>query len=139
MSYTEEELKKQESEVKRKLFYVFVPIAIMIFVMCYYQANSLNYNKRKYLESKNIEFKGKVIRKREEGDYPRAGRFVLLDDYHEEGVSNDIYCKVAIGDFVVKKKGDDSVYFHLKNGEVVIEDYNQGLREDYLELSKKNK
>jgi len=108
----------------------------MVCAIGYYQSNSFDYNKRRYLESHNVEFKGKVIKKRQEGNYPRAGRFVLLDNFHEERVSNDIYQKVTIGDFVIKKKGEDSVYYHLKNGKVLIEDYNQYLRKKYLEVSK---
>ena len=128
------ELEKQESEIRKNLLLVFVPIAIMIFVIANYQSNSLEYNKEKYLESRNKKFNGIIIKKRQEGDYTRAGRFVILDNYHEERVENNTYYRIEIGDSVYKKSGNDSVYFHLKNGEIIIEDYNEYLRKNYYEL-----
>ncbi|AUC80054.1 hypothetical protein CW736_12035 [Nonlabens sp. MB-3u-79] len=132
-----EELEKQESEIRKNLFLVFVPIAIMIFIIAYYQSNSLEHNKEKYLESRNTKFNGIVIKKRQEGDYTRAGRFVILDNYHEERVENNTYYRIQIGDSVYKKSESDSVYFHLKNGEIIIEDYNEYLRKNYYELLNK--
>ncbi|SFD41533.1 hypothetical protein [Algibacter pectinivorans] len=129
-----EELEKQESEIRKNLFLVFVPIAIMIFIIANYQSNSLEHNKEKYLESRNTKFNGIVIKKRQEGDYTRAGRFVILDNYHEERVENNTYYRIQIGDSVYKKSESDSVYFHLKNGEIIIEDYNEYLRKNYYEL-----
>ncbi|WP_179354319.1 hypothetical protein [Winogradskyella vidalii] len=129
-----EELEKQESEIRKNLFLVFVPIAIMIFIIANYQSNSLEHNKEKYLESRNTKFNGIVIKKRQEGDYTRAGRFVILDNYHEERVENNTYYRIQIGDSVYKKSESDSVYFYLKNGEIIIEDYNEYLRKNYYEL-----
>ncbi|MEP1489878.1 MAG: hypothetical protein ABJK28_15770 [Algibacter sp.] len=78
----------------------------------------------------------KEIEKRQEGDYIRAERFVLLDNYHEERVENNTYNRIGIGDSVYKKRGNDSVYFHLKNGKIIVEDYNKYLREKYYKLLK---
>ena len=129
-----EELEKQESEVRKNLLFVFVPIAIMIFIIANYQSNSLEHSKEKYLESRNTKFNGIVIKKRQEGDYTRAGRFVILDNYHEEHIEKNTYHRIEIGDSVYKKSGSDSVYFYLKNGEIIIEDYNKYLRKNYYEL-----
>lgn len=137
MSGSERELNIQEYHINKSLFLVFVPIALMLLVIGLYQSNSLKYNEEKYLKSRNTEFSGAVIRKRQEGDYPRAGRFVLLDNYHEERVDNVIYSKIRIGDLVYKKRGNDSIYFHLKTGEVIIKDYNAFLREKYFKLLSK--
>ncbi|UQD57169.1 hypothetical protein [Flavobacterium sp. K5-23] len=134
---TEKELEKQDSEIRKNLLLVIIPIVIIVFVIGYYQSNSLEYNKKKYLESSNKEFNGIVIKKREEGDFPRAGRFIGFDDYYEERVSNEIYYKIAIGDTVFKKKGSDSVYFYLKSGEILIQDYNKYLRDQYIDLLNK--
>lgn len=128
------ELENQESEIRKNLFLVFIPIVIIIAFISLYQSNSIEYNKRKYEKSRNEEFHGKVIRKREEGDYVRAGRFVLLNSYHEERVDNDIYAKISVGDSVIKQKGKDSVYFFFKNGQFAIKDYNKFLRENYFRL-----
>ena len=106
----------------------------MVFIIAYFQSNSMEYNKEKYLESRNSKFNGIVIKKRQEGDYTRAGRFVLLDNYHEERVGNNTYNRIEIGDSVNKKRGSDSVYFYLKNGEIIIEDYNEYLRNNYYKL-----
>jgi|TARA_B110000240_G_scaffold136781_1_gene151588 hypothetical protein len=128
------EIEKQDSEIRKNLLLVFVPIAIMIFIIANYQSNSLEYNKEKYFESRNTKFNGIVIKKRQEGDYTRAGRFVVLDNYHEERVENNTYYRIEIGDSVYKKSESDSVYFHLKNEKIIIEDYNKYLRENYFEL-----
>ena len=131
------ELEKQESVIRFNLLLVFVPIAIMIIIIANYQSNSLEVNKAKYLESRNNKFNGIVIEKRQEGDYIRAGRFVILDNYQEERVENNTYSRIEIGDSVYKKSGSDSVYFHLKNGEIIIEDNNEFLRNNYYELLNK--
>lgn len=137
MSDSERELNIQEYHINKRIFLVFVPIALMFLVIGLYQSNSLKYNEVKYLKSRNTEFSGAVIRKRQEGDYLRAGRFVLLDNYREERVDNVIYSKIRIGDLVYKKRGSDSIYFHLKTGEVIIKDYNAFLREKYFKLLSK--
>ena len=129
-----EELKKQESDINKSLFIVFIPIAIMLFIISSYQSNSLDYNKERYLKSRNKEFDGIVIKKRQEGDYVRAERFILLNNYHEERIKNRTYNKIEIGDSVYKKSGSDSVYFCLKNGEILVEDYNEFLRKKYFKI-----
>lgn len=131
---TQEVLGKQESEIKKKLQLVFIPIVIMAFAIYFYQSNSLGFNKDRYLKSRKFSFAGKVIKKKQDGDYPRAERYVLLEDYHKEILTNDIYYKINIGDSVYKKKDSDSVYFCLKSGEILIRDYNKTLREKYLQL-----
>lgn len=135
--FSEKELYKQESEIRKKLFLVFIPIAIILIIITSYQSNSLNYNKEKYEKSRNLEFNGKVIKKKEEGNYSRAKRYVILDDYHKEIVSNHIYGKISIGDSVFKKAGNDSIHFILNNGEIIIEDYNKFLRDNYFDLLNK--
>lgn len=134
MKFSIKELEKQESEIRKNVLLIFIPIAVIIFAIVYYQSNSLEHNKKEYEETRDVKFNGIVIKKREEGDYFRAGRFVLLDSYHEERVDNQTYYKIRIGDSVYKESGNDSVYFYLKSGEVIIEDYNKFTRERYYEL-----
>jgi hypothetical protein len=129
-----DEIEKQDSEIRKKLLVVFVPIVILIFIITNYQSNSLDYNKEKYFDSRNTKFNAIVIKKRQEGNYTRAGRFVILDNYREERVENNTYYNIEIGDSVYKKSGSDSIYFHLKNGKIIIEDCNKYLRKNYYEL-----
>ena len=136
-SEQEKELEKQSSEIKRILAIVFTPIIIMLFIKAYCQSNSLEYNKKRYVEVLNTNFKGTVIQKRQEGDYPRAGRFVLLDNYYEERIDTYIYQQIEIGDFVIKSKGRDSIYFHLKNGKIIAQDYTGYEKECYKKLLNK--
>ena len=134
---SEEELERQGSEVRKNVLLVLIPIFILIIGISIYESNSLEYNKEEYFKARKISFSGKVIKKKQDGDYPRADRYVLLDNYHKKSVDIRIYHKVGIGDSVYKKSFSDSVYFCLKNGEILIEDYNKYLRENYLELLKK--
>ena len=131
MNFSEEELEKQKSEVGFNLFLVFIPIAIMLFAIFYYQSNSVNYTQEKYKKAKAVEISGSIIKKIQDGDYPRASRYVLLQNYRKELVTNEIYYKVNIGDKVLKRKGEDSIYYYLKNGEILVEDYNKFERERY--------
>ena len=62
---------------------------------------------------------------------------MILNDYHKEVVRNYIYGKISIGDSVFKKAGQDSIHFILNNGEIMIEDYNKFLRNNYYELLNK--
>lgn len=137
MNKSEQELEKQESEVRRNLAYVFIPIAIMLVIIFIYQNNSLDYKREKYLESKKIEFNGEIIAKKEDGDYNRAPRFMILNDYSEIRIPNEIYYQINVGDLVYKERGKDSVYYYLKNGIVLIQDCNEYIREDYLKLKSK--
>jgi len=133
---SEEELEKQGDEIRKNIMIVFVPIFIFLFGIGFYQSNSLKYNEERYFELRNVSFNGKIIKKKQEGDYPRAERYVLLDNYHKQNVDFDIYHKLNIGDSVYKKKDSDSVYFCLKNGEILISDCNRFYREKYRELLK---
>lgn len=134
---SEEELDKQASEVQKNIMMVFVPIFVISIGIGFYQSNSLEYNKKRYLEARNVSFSGKIIKKKQDGDYPRAERYVLLDNYHKENIDFDIYQKLNIGDSVYKKKDSDSVYFCMKNGKILVRDSNSYLREKYIELLKK--
>jgi hypothetical protein len=139
MNKSEQELDKQESEVRKNLAYVFIPIAIILVIIFIYQNNSLDYKREKYLESKKTEFNGKITAKKEDGDYTRAPRFMILNDYNEVRIPNEIYYQINVGDSVYKESGKDTAYYYLKNGKVLIDDCNEYIREDYLKLkSKKN-
>jgi len=137
MSFTEEELKKQESDVRFNLVIVFIPIAIMLFAIFYYQSNSIDYIKEKYEQSKAIEVNTLIVKKIQDGNYSRASKYVLLQNHHKELVTNEIYFKVSIGNKVVKRKGEDSIYYYTKNGEILIVDYNKVQREEYQNAIKK--
>jgi len=137
MNKSEQELKKQETEISKNLAYVFVPIAIVLLIIAIYQNNSLDYKREKYFESKQTEFKGKIIAKKEEGDYASAPRFMILNDYNEVRIPNEIFYQINVGDSVYKERGKDSAYYFLKNGKVLIQDCNEYLREDYLKLKRK--
>jgi hypothetical protein len=136
MNKSEQELEKQESEVRKNLAYVFIPIAIILAIILIYQNNSLDYKRKKYLESKKTEFNGKITAKKEDGDYTRAPRFMILNDYNKISIPNEIYYQINIGDSVYKESGKDSAYYYLKNGKVLIEDCNEYIREDYLKLKR---
>ena len=138
MNKSDQELKKQETEISKNLAYVFVPIAIVLLIIAIYQNNSLDYKREKYFESKQTEFKGKITAKKEDGDYTRAPRFMILNDYNEVRIPNEIYYQINVGDSVYKERGKDSAYYFLKNGKVLIQDCNEYLREDYLKLKRKN-
>jgi hypothetical protein len=58
-----DEIEKQDSEIRKKLLLVFVPIVIMILIITNYQSNSLDYNKEKYFDSRNTKFNAIVIKK----------------------------------------------------------------------------
>ncbi|MFL9829369.1 hypothetical protein ACSV4D_14695 [Flavobacterium sp. ARAG 55.4] len=135
---SEDELEKRGNEIRKNLFLVFIPIVILIIGKGVYDSNSLEYNKKRYFEAREASFSGKIIKKRQDGDYPRAERYVLLDNYHKENVEFGIYYKLNIGDSVYKKKDSDSVYFCLKNGEILIIDCNRFYREKYNKLLKNN-
>jgi hypothetical protein len=131
MNFTEEELEKQDSEILFNLRLVFIPIAIMLFAVFYYQSNSVDYTLEKYKNSKAVELNGIIIKKKQDGDYSRSPKYVFFENYHKELVTNETYYKVNIGDKVIKRNGEDSIYFYLKNGEIIVEDYNKFEREQY--------
>lgn len=130
----EEELEAQDVEIRLKLAYVFAPIAIMVIAIAYFQNNSLSFTKRKYQEQLGIEFSGQVSDKYEEGDYPRATRYVILENGHRQNVSSFIYDKLQIGDSLLKEKGKDTLYFYLQTKEILQIDFTQSERERYLRV-----
>ena len=93
-----------------------------------------------HTESKKTEFNGTITAKIEDGDYTRAPRFMILNDYNKVRIPNEIYYQITVGDSVYKETGKDSAFYYLKNGKVLIEDCNEYFREDYLKLKReKNK
>ena len=132
MIISEQEL-KQESEVRKNLTYVFIPIAIILVIIVIYQNNSLKYKRERYLESQKIQFNGKITGKKEDGDHTRASRFMILNGTNKVRIPNEIYYQINVGDSVYKEKGKDFAYYYLKNGKVIIQDCNKLIRENYLE------
>ncbi|GAA3634052.1 hypothetical protein [Flavivirga jejuensis] len=130
---------KQEREIRIPLLKVFLPIIAIIIPIVYFQENNLDRVKKRYEKTRDEEYSGKVIKKKEDGDYPRASRYVFLENYRKIHVSNSLYANMAIGDSVSKIKGSDSIYFYLKNGEIVIKDVNKSKREDYENLINKKR
>lgn len=139
MTNSAPELKKQESEIRKNLAYVFIPIAILLAILFFYQNNSLDYQKKEYTISKNFEFNGKVVEKKQDGDYYRASKYILLNTNRKIQIPNEIYYEIQIGDSAYKKKGKDSAYYCLKNGKILIEDRCKFIREKYLKLKNKMK
>lgn len=135
--FTEKELEEQESTIRKYIFIGFTPVIIIIVIIFLYTTNSLDYNKKKYFNSRNTEIKGIVIYKYEEGDYPRANRRITLDTNFETYLYKEDYLQVSIGDSVIKRKGSDSIIFYLKDSSIITKDYNKYLREKYYELLKK--
>lgn len=137
MSYSEEELKKQGAEIDSKLALVFVPIFIMCAIILIIQNNSIDHNRKIYLEDKHKAFYGVVVSKKEDGDYPRARRYVILNNGRKITVTNEIYREIGAGDSLVKEPGKDTVYFYLGNGAVLVDDYCKYSREKYIKLINK--
>ena len=137
MNNSERDLKKQEVEIRTKLAYVFIPIALIMAIVIIYQNNSVTLSKKKYEERKDVEFHGIVLRKKQDGDYPRASKYVILDPFRKIQIPNEIYSRIGIGDSVYKNKGQDSAYYRLSSGEILVEDQSKFLREKYLKLLKK--
>ncbi|SFN43372.1 hypothetical protein SAMN04487989_101400 [Bizionia echini] len=61
------ELDKQESEIRKNLFLVFIPVLILISLIVVYQNNSLEHNKSEYEQSRNTEFSGIIVKKKTRG------------------------------------------------------------------------
>lgn len=133
------ELTKQDKTIKNFILIGFLPTIILVVILFFYQKNSVSFNEKLYIYEKNKEYRGIIIRKTEEGDYPRARRTFILDSNIEEFLYEEEFNKVSIGDSVIKRKGSDSTMFYLKNGKVLYKDYNKFLREKYFELLKKSK
>ncbi len=134
--YSKEELETQMSTVKKNIWLVFIPIFLLVFAFGYYQSNSLDHLESQYHEALSREFSGKVISKRQEGDYNRASRFVFLDSNYEDQVENGTYERIKIGDTVFKKKGSDYANYILLSGDTIIEDYTYYFRKRYKDMRK---
>lgn len=119
------------------MFIVALPIIIFAFLFVNYQENNLDLVKDEYEKIRNTEFSGLVIEKKKDGDYPRAGHYIYLNNYHKVTISSELYEKITIDDSVSKPENCDSIYFYLKNGDIEIGDYNEFVREKYLNLLNK--
>lgn len=131
------ELEIQNKEIKKILLIVCLPILFFVIPYVYYQNNNLDLVKKEYEKIRNEEYYGRVTNMEEDGDYPRANRYVILKNNRKVHVSNELYIKIAINDSVSKSKDCDSIYFFLKKGEIVIEDNNKFERDNYLNLLNK--
>ncbi|MDO5986691.1 hypothetical protein Q4Q39_04650 [Flavivirga amylovorans] len=132
-------MEKQEKDIKKAVLKVFILIIAILAPIIYYQENDVDRVKKEYEKIKNEEYYGHVIKKKEDGDYLRASRYIFLKDYRKIYVSNDLYSRISVDDSVSKVKGCDSIYFYLKSGEIVIEDNNEFKREKYFNLLEKKK
>ncbi|WP_299780853.1 hypothetical protein [uncultured Formosa sp.] len=133
------ELEIQNKEIKKVLFIVGLPILVFAILYVYYQNNNLELVKKEYEKIRSEEYYGRVIKKLEDGDYPRANRYVILKNNRKVNVSNELYNKIAINDSVSKSKDCDSIYFYLIKGEIVIQDDNAFERDNYLNLLNKKR
>ena len=96
----------------------------------------MDYNKKRYLEGNRNEFSGKVIKTMKDGDHYRDNKYIVIAPYHKIQIPSDIYYEITVGDSAYIKKGEDTTYYQLKNGKVLIEDRNKYPREAYLKLIK---
>lgn len=131
------EIEIQNKEIKKVLLIVCLPILLFAILYVYYQNNNLDLVKKEYEKIRNEEYYGRVIKKEEDGNYPRANRSVILKNNRKINISHELYIKIAINDSVSKSKDCDSIYFFLKKGEIVIEDNNKFKRDNYLNLLNK--
>ena len=136
--YSKDELEKQEREIRKKLTLAAIPILIIVTIIVVWKDNSLDVTKKEYLKKRMKGYSGIIIKKYEEGDYPRARRYVILDNYTKVDIHDYLYNKLSIGDSVIKKSNSDSIYFYLKDGDVQILDELKWWREKYYELKNKN-
>lgn len=135
--FSEKELEKQTSIAKKYILFGFLPTIILAVLIYVYRINSLDYNKKAYLRIKNLEIKGKVIQKYREAKDMRARRTVILDTNIEEQLTKEEFSSISVGDSVIKRKGSDTISFHLRNGKIIYRDYNKFQREKYLKLMEK--
>lgn len=91
------------------------------------------------MKIKNIEFNGKIIEKKQDGDYYRASKYIILNTSQKIQIPSEVYYEIQIGDSAYKKKGQDSAYYRLKNGKVLIEDRCEFVRDKYLKLKSEEK
>ncbi len=136
---TDQELEKQEKNIKKSLLKVFLPIIAIIIPILYFQENDLDRVRQEYEKIRNEEYQGLVLKKKEAGDYPRAERYILLKDYRKIHISKDLFDIITAEDSVSKIEDCDSIYCYLKNGEIAIEDINEFRRDKYFNLLDKKK
>ena len=138
--FSKNELVTQEKVVYKKLLLVAIPIVIMAIIIGVWQNSSFPLAEEEYFKERKVQYSEEVIEKFEEGDYPRAERYVTLSDYRQIWLLEDTYDLVAVGDSVSKKNDSDSIYIKLQNNNVIIIDRLKHLREHYNELlQRKNK
>lgn len=131
--YSEEELKRQEKKVKSVLWYIFMPILFLSLIGGYFKENSKEYIQREYKEANEYSFSGVVYEKKiEGGEGYRFPHYLFLDTGIRWRVNSLLYYKIHIGDSVVKKNKSDSVYYFMKNNQIIIEDENLYVRQKYL-------
>lgn len=116
----------------------FIPTTLLMTVLFFYQTNSTVYNKNEYFRKFILEFKGKIVFKYQENNNLRANRYIILDTKQQEYISKEEYNQISIGDSVIKKKNNDSIYFILKNRKIIKRDYTKFLRTKYLQLINMN-
>ena len=123
-----------ENVLRKSIWKVFVPIILIGILITYYQSNSLDHAQEIYFKKRQKEFKGEIIKLKEEGDYSRADRYLLLDNYHKIPLTEYLFDRLSIGDSVEKLKDSDSLIFQLKNGKVIILDDLKFYRDKYEKL-----
>ncbi len=123
-----------ENVLRKSIWKVFVPIILIGILITYYQSNSLDHAQEVYFKRRQKEFKGEIIKLKEEGDYSRADRYLLLDNYYKIPLTEYLFDRLSIGDLVEKLKDSDSLIFRLKNGKVIILDDLKFYRDKYEKL-----
>ena len=136
--YSEKELLEQEKVAKKAILLVFLSIAIFLIPICYYLSNDIDAAKASYEAGRNRTYHGKIIGKREEGDYTRAPRYISFEHLKEKGIyDKDIYLQIEIGDSIYKKEDSDLAYLILHKTDTIIIDDNRYPRERYFKLKTK--
>jgi len=123
-----------ENVLRKSIWKVAIPIIIIGILMTYYQINSVDHVQEEYFKRRQKEFKGEIIKLKEEGDFSRANRYLLLDNYHKILLTEYLFDRLSIGDSVEKIKDSDSLIFRLKNGQVMILDDLKFYRDKYEKL-----
>ena len=132
--FDKKELAAQEKAVNKKLLLVAIPIVILLIIIGKWKSNSFPLAQKEYFKERKIQYSEEVIKKFEEGNYPRAHRHVTLSDFRQVWLLESTYNLIALGDSVFKKKNSDSIYIKLQNDSVIIIDRLKHLREHYNEL-----
>jgi hypothetical protein len=132
--FDKKEFAAQEKVVNKKLLLVAIPIVILLVIIGKWQSNSFPLAEQEYFKERNTQYSEEVIKKFEEGGYPRAHRHVTLSDYRQIWLLENTYDLIALGDSVFKKKNSDSIYIKLQNDSIIIIDRLKHLREHYNKL-----